>query len=60
MTLACNAVGQKYDCLSLTLEMPFKDHNDHPNPITGWSGKRSIQLGKDVLSTIEAMVDELR
>jgi murein tripeptide amidase MpaA len=60
MTLACNAVGQKYDCLSLTLEMPFKDHNDHPNPHTGWSGKRSMQLGKDVLSTIETMVDELR
>lgn len=31
MTLACNSVGQKYDCLSLTLEMPFKDHDDHPN-----------------------------
>src|SRR3546814_571963 len=60
MTLACNAVGQKYDCLSLTLEMPFKDHDDHPDPRTGWSGKRSMQLGKDVLSTIETMVDELR
>ncbi|MBC3361954.1 carboxypeptidase family protein [Pseudomonas sp. SWRI154] len=60
MTLACNAVGQEYDCLSLTLEMPFKDHDDHPNPRTGWSGKRSMQLGKDVLSTIEDMVDELR
>ncbi len=60
MTLACNSVGQKYDCLSLTLEMPFKDHDDAPNPETGWSGKRSKQLGKDVLTTIADMVDTLR
>lgn len=60
MTLACNAVGQKYDCLSQTLEMPFKDHDDAPNPLTGWSGKRSKQLGKDVLTTLADMVDILR
>ncbi|WP_460095067.1 M14 family metallopeptidase [Pseudomonas sp. S2_B03] len=60
MTLACNSVGQKYDCLSLTLEMPFKDHDDHPDKITGWSGKRSKQLGKDVLTTFADMVDTLR
>jgi murein tripeptide amidase MpaA len=60
MSLACNSVGQRYDCLSLTLEMPFKDNNDAPNPLTGWSGKRSMQLAKDVLSTVSAMVDKLR
>ncbi|MFJ4586441.1 M14-type cytosolic carboxypeptidase [Pseudomonas moraviensis] len=60
MTLACNSVGQKYDCLSQTLEMPFKDHDDHPDKITGWSGKRSKQLGKDVLTTLADMVDMLR
>lgn len=60
MTLACNAVGEKYDCLALTLEMPFKDHDDAPNPLTGWSGKRSMQLGKDVLSTLADLVDSLR
>ena len=60
MTLACNSVGQKYDCLSQTLEMPFKDHDDHPDKITGWSGKRSKQLGKDVLTTLADMVDILR
>jgi murein tripeptide amidase MpaA len=60
MTLACNAVGEKFDCLSLTLEMPFKDHNDAPDAITGWSGKRSKQLGKDVLSALAKMVTSLR
>ncbi|MGE8361171.1 M14 family metallopeptidase [Pseudomonas sp.] len=59
-TLACNAVGLAYDCLSFTIEMPFKDHDDTPNPETGWNGKRSMQLGKDVLSVAAAMVDGLR
>ena len=60
MTLACNSVGDRFGCLSLTLEMPFKDHNNAPDPITGWSGKRSMQLGKSVLSTLSDMVRELR
>ncbi len=60
MTLACNAVGEQYDCLSLTLEMPFKDNDDAPNPKTGWSGERSKQLAKDVLSSVADMVTVLR
>ncbi|MDM8350387.1 M14-type cytosolic carboxypeptidase [Pseudomonas sp. sp1636] len=59
-TLACNAVGMEFDCLSFTIEMPFKDHDDSANPITGWDGKRSMQLGKDVLSVAAAMVGGLR
>lgn len=60
ITLACNAVGLAHDCLSFTIEMPFKDHDDTPNPHTGWNGKRSMQLGKDVLSVAAAMVGHLR
>jgi murein tripeptide amidase MpaA len=60
MTLACNAVGEEFDCLSFTIEMPFKDHDDRPNPVTAWDGKRSKQLGKDVLSVVASMVDQLR
>ncbi|HDS1737489.1 MULTISPECIES: M14-type cytosolic carboxypeptidase [Pseudomonas] len=60
MTLACNAVGQAYDCLSLTLEMPFKDHDDAPNALTGWSGERSKALAGAVLETLAKMVGDLR
>lgn len=59
-TLACNAVGLEFDCLAFTLEMPFKDHDDRPDPSTGWNGARSMQLGKDVLSVAAAMVGQLR
>lgn len=60
MTLACNAVGEEFDCLAFTIEMPFKDHDDRPNPQTGWDGKRSKQLAKDVLSVTAQLVGELR
>jgi murein tripeptide amidase MpaA len=60
ITLACNAVGLEFDCLSFTIEMPFKDHDDSPNAVTGWNGQRSMQLGKDVLSVTAAMVGGLR
>jgi murein tripeptide amidase MpaA len=58
--LACNAVGLEFDCLAFTLEMPFKDHNDTPEPHAGWNGKRSKRLAGDVLSAVAAMVGSLR
>jgi murein tripeptide amidase MpaA len=60
LALACNWVGQTYDCLAYTVEMPFKDHNLSPDPRTGWNGARSKRLARDVLSVLAAMVDRLR
>ncbi|MFI8744542.1 M14-type cytosolic carboxypeptidase [Pseudomonas sp. NPDC077186] len=60
LTLACNAVGQAFDCLSFTIEMPFKDHDDNPQPRTGWNGARSKRLGADVLTVLAQMVGQLR
>ncbi|GIZ13440.1 M14-type cytosolic carboxypeptidase [Pseudomonas sp. NCCP-436] len=60
LTLACNAVGQAFDCLSLTLEMPFKDHDDNPQPSTGWNGARSAKLARDVIRVMAQMVGKLR
>ncbi|KPY25383.1 Peptidase M14, carboxypeptidase A [Pseudomonas coronafaciens pv. porri] len=60
LNLAANAVGERYKCLALTLEMPFKDHDNAPDPIAGWSGKRSAQLASDVLNVLADMVKDLR
>lgn len=60
MTLACNSVGERFDCLSLTLEMPFKDHDAAPDSHTGWNGQRSARLGADVLTVLGQMVARLR
>ncbi len=53
-------MGQAFDCLSFTLEMPFKDHDDSPQPDTGWNGARSARLGRDVLTVLAQMVTRLR
>lgn len=60
MTLACNFVGETYQCLALTLEMPFKDHDLAPDARTGWSGARAGRLAGAVLSTLASLVRELR
>jgi murein tripeptide amidase MpaA len=60
MNLACNSVGERYKCLSLTLEMPFKDNDNAPDPRTGWNGKRSARLGQDVLTVLSEMTPVLR
>ena len=52
LTLASGYVGHTFKCLALTLEMPFKDNADLPNPETGWDGERSRQLGAALLQPI--------
>ena len=60
MTVATNWVGEQFDCLAFTIEMPFKDNALLPDHSVGWSDERSSLLGRDVLTTIYHMVDDLR
>ena len=59
-TLATHWVGQNFDCLAYTIEMPFKDNADLPDALCGWSGERSRKLGASVLLPILAVADALR
>jgi len=52
LKLASKYVGHTFGCLSLTLEMPFKDNADAPDPRTGWSAARSRQLGRALLDPL--------
>src|SRR4051812_9723153 len=54
LKLASKWVGHTYGCLSLTLEMPFKDNADMPDPELGWSGARSRKLGAAILEPLFA------
>jgi len=54
LTIAANWLGEQFKTLAFTIEMPFKDNANLPNPRTGWSASRSAQLGKDVLFPIRA------
>ena len=56
LKLASKWVGHTFGCLSLTLEMPFKDNADLPRPECGWSGERSRKLGAAILEPLLAAV----
>ena len=60
LTVGSANIGESFECLAFTVEMPFKDNDDIANPETGWSDIRSQQLGYDTLSAILAVVDKLR
>lgn len=59
LTLASKYVGHTFGCLSLTLEMPFKEHLDNPLPQTGWSSARSKKLGADLVWPLLRHVERL-
>ena len=52
LRIAANWLGDHFRTMSFTIEMPFKDNADLPNPVTGWSAERSAQLGSDVIFPI--------
>lgn len=60
LSCAGNWVGEEFDCLSLTLEMPFKDDANHPDPSRGWSPERSKGLGRHALESVFVCLDSLR
>ena len=54
------AIGERFRCLSMTIEMPFKDNANLPDPVFGWSSGRSGKFGKSLLDVILRIVDDLR
>jgi murein tripeptide amidase MpaA len=52
LKLASKYIGHSFGCLSLTLEMPFKDNANSPDPMSGWSGARSARLGAQLLGPL--------
>ncbi len=52
LTLASKWVANHFGCVSLTLEMPFKDNAILPDGQVGWNGARSKRLGAAILDPI--------
>jgi murein tripeptide amidase MpaA len=52
LKLASKWVGHTYGCLSLTLEMPFKDNANLPDANVGWNGERSRKIGAAMLTPL--------
>ena len=56
LKLASKWIGHTFGCLSLTLEIPFKDNANLPDPDVGWNGERSRKLGAAMLGPLLASV----
>jgi len=57
LTLASNWVGEQFNCLAYTLEMPFKDNELLPDYSMGWSDERSRLLGRDFLTAVHHVIE---
>jgi len=59
LAMCTNWTAHEYDCLAMTLEMPFKDNAKLPDDEFGWSPDRSAKLGGAVLDAMMAVTDDL-
>jgi murein tripeptide amidase MpaA len=50
--------GASHGCVSMTLEMPFKDYDALPDPAQGWSPERSMLLARDCLAALAEWLEE--
>ncbi|KAK9832651.1 hypothetical protein WJX81_007531 [Elliptochloris bilobata] len=59
MTIASNAVAERFKCLSFTLEMPFKDTQDCQDSVHGWNPERAKNFGASILAPIYECLPDL-
>ncbi|KQU62092.1 hypothetical protein ASG67_02880 [Sphingomonas sp. Leaf339] len=59
LSMSTNQLAERFGAMSMTLEMPFKDHDPNADPKFGWSGERSKKLAHAMLETLAGMIDEL-
>jgi murein tripeptide amidase MpaA len=52
--MSTRALARRFGAVGLTLEMPFKDSLEAPDPMLGWSPAASARLGRDCLDAILA------
>ncbi|MFA7602020.1 MAG: M14-type cytosolic carboxypeptidase [Novosphingobium sp.] len=58
LAMSTNQLAERFGCVAMTLEMPFKDHDDMSCPARGWSPERSKLLGRDCLAALAEWLEE--
>ena len=59
LSISTNQIAERFGAVSMTLEMPFKDHDPNPDPVTGWSPERSMALGVSCLEVLAGMIEAI-
>ena len=60
LAICSNQIAARFDCLSVTLEQPYKDCLSNPEPEFGWSPARCKKLGASLLDAISYTAPFLR
>jgi len=60
MTMSTNALAHRFGCVAMTLEMPFKDALELPDPVRAWSPGRSKAMARNCLSALLELTGHLR
>ena len=58
LSMSTNHVAHRFNAPSMTLEMPFKDNDDWPDPDQGWSPERCKMLARDCLAALVEWLEE--
>ena len=59
LKMATNQIAERFGALSMTLEQPFKDDANHPDPTYGWSPAKCAALGRAQLDALASVIDAL-
>jgi murein tripeptide amidase MpaA len=60
LSMSTTQLAERFGCVSMTLEMPFKDNFDLPDDVYGWSPERSKYLAAACLDALHAMLPDLK
>lgn len=52
LSMSTNQLAERFGAVSMTLEMPYKDLADFPEPEQGWSPERCKLLGRECLAAL--------
>jgi murein tripeptide amidase MpaA len=59
LSMSTNQLAERFGCVAMTLEMPFKDNDDLPDAEFGWSPARSKKLGEACLAALHDIIGDI-
>ena len=60
LSMAWNWIAERFDCLAVLLEQPFKDTSWWQDKEQGWSPERSLRFGASLPTAIHGVLGTLR
>ena len=60
LSMCTNQVSERFRCLALTLEQPFKELEGRPGGDEAWAGEHCARSGAAMLGPIQAILGDLK